>query len=94
MPLLTKSDLQFSYSWTTIPSDDPRITGKPDSTLLSRNEGYEVLAFINRVAAASNWVQKAPGLKAERLIKNHLPGTTRSHVNVWQWLVDNWNNYQ
>lgn len=94
MTLITKADLQFEYAWTAIPPDDARITGKPDSTLLNRGEGYEVLAFINRVAAASKWTQKSPALKAERLIKKNLPGTTRSHANVWQWLVDNWNNYQ
>ncbi|MGX3291584.1 hypothetical protein ACWJSQ_26100 [Klebsiella pneumoniae] len=45
-------------------------------------------------AHASKWDTKSPALKAERLIKNHLPGDVRSHKNVWQWLVDNWNRYQ
>ncbi|MBD9530667.1 hypothetical protein IB233_03335 [Comamonas sp. CMM01] len=94
MALLVKGDLQFQYSWNAIPPDDARVTGKPDSTFLNRNEGYEVLPFLNRLAQASNWVDKAPALKAERMIKNHLPGTTRSHKNVWQWIVDNWSLYQ
>ncbi len=93
MALLTKSDLQFTYSWTAIPPDDARVTGIPDSTLLNRNEGYEVLAFINRVATASKWTDKAHALKVERMIKNHLPGDTRSHTHVWQWLIDNWQKY-
>lgn len=94
MPLLHKSDLQFQYSWTAIPPDDPRVTGKPDSTLLNRGEGYEVLAFINKLAIAYGWKQKASGLKTERLIKNNLPGEIRSHANVRQWLVDNWKVYE
>ena len=94
MSLITKADLQFTYSWTAIPPDDPRVTGKPDSTLLNRNEGYEVLSFIDRIATASNWTAKAPCLKTERLIKSHLPGDTRSHANVWKWIVDNWSKYQ
>lgn len=93
MSLLTKSDLKFTYSWTAIPPDDARITGFPDSTLLNRNEGYEVLALINRVAAASKWTDKAPALKVERMIKSHLPGDIRSHANVWKWLIDNWQKY-
>jgi hypothetical protein len=93
MALLQKSDLQFEYSWTAIPPDDPRVTGKPDSTLLNRSEGYEVLAFINSFAVTNDWKQKASGLKTERLIKKHLPGDTRSHANVRKWLVDNWKNY-
>jgi hypothetical protein len=94
MELLNRSDLQFSYSWTAISPDDPRVTGIPDNTLLNRNEGYEVLSFLNRLAKASDWTTKAPALKAERLIKNHLPGNVRSHNNVWSWLVANWNSYQ
>lgn len=94
MALLNRSDLQFQYAWSALSPDDPRITGKPDSTLLNRHEGYEVLSFLNRLAHASKWDTKSPALKAERLIKNHLPGEVRSHKNVWQWLVDNWNRYQ
>ena len=93
MPLLQKSDLVFKYAWTAIPPDDPRDTGKPDSTLLNRGEGYEVLTFINSFAATNGWKQKASGLKAELLIKKHLPGETRSHANVRKWLVDNWKKY-
>lgn len=93
MGLLQKSDLKHTYSWTAISPDDPKITGKPDSTLLNRNEGYEVLAFINSFAAANNFRQKETGLKIETLIKKHLPGDTRSHANVRKWLVDNWKRF-
>lgn len=93
MPLLQKSDLQYEYSWSVVAPDDPKITGKPDSTFLNRSEGYEVLAFINSFAVRNNWKQKASGLKTERLIRKHLPGDTRSHSNVKKWLVDNWSMY-
>jgi hypothetical protein len=93
MPVLTTSDLQFKYSWTAIPPDDARVTGVPDSTLLNRGEGYEVLAFLNRLATVSKWTDKASALKAERLIHTNLPGDVRSHAHVWKWLVDNWSNY-
>ena len=93
MSLLEKSDLKFEYSWKAIPPDDPRVTGKPDSTLLNREEGYEVLYFINRFSNTHNLSNKNTRLKVEKLIKKHLPGTIRSHANVWQWLVDNWNKH-
>lgn len=93
MALINRNDLQFSYSWTVVSPDDPRVTGTPDSTLLNRSEGYEVLAFINRIATASDWPTKAPALKVERLIKTHLPGDVRSHKNVWAWIVANWSSY-
>jgi len=89
MATIGKDDLQFTYTWRAIPPDDPRITGTPDSTLLNREEGYEVLAFLNRVCTET----KAQALKAERMIKQHLPGTTRSHANVLAWLIANWKVY-
>ncbi|HBF29080.1 hypothetical protein [Rhizobium sp.] len=93
MPLLSKADLKYTYSWTAISPDDPKVTGVPDSTFLNRGEGYEVLAFINRFSDTHNLKQKVSGLKTEKLIKEHLPGDTRSHKNVSKWLADNWNNY-
>lgn len=94
MTLLQKSDLAFKYSWTVIARDDPKVTGNPDSTLLNRNEGYEVLEFINRFAAINDWKKKESGLKAERLIKTYPPSDTRSHANIRKWLRDNWEKYQ
>ncbi|WP_339649769.1 hypothetical protein [Halopseudomonas pelagia] len=93
MPLLSKSDLKYTYSWTAIAPDDPQVTGTPDSVLLNRNEGYEVLAFINRFAETREFKYKASGTKVERLIKEHLPGDIRSHKNVSKWLADNWKKY-
>lgn len=60
MGLLTKSDLKYAdeYSWKAIGDDNPKITGVPNSTLLNREEGYEVLAFINRFALKHSFKQK------------------------------------
>lgn len=90
MALLQKTDLVYEYSWTAIPPDDPRATGKPDSTLLNRNEGYEVLAFINNFAKKHSFEKKESGLKVERMIKEKLPGDIRGHANVTKWLESNW----
>ena len=79
------SDLQFSYSWSAIPPDDARVTGKPDSTVLNRNQGYEVLAFLKRTAKSRD-----DALKTERMIKQNLPAMTRSHADISRWLSDNW----
>lgn len=88
MGVITKSDLQFTYSWTAVKPDDPKVTGKPDSTELNRHEGYEVLAFLNRTSQTA-----ASALKAERMIHNNLPGNQRSHAHVLKWLQDNWTAY-
>lgn len=93
MSLLQKSDLAYKYSWTAINGDDPKVTGKPDSTFLNREEGYEVLPFINRFANEHDFKNKSSGLKVECLIKEFLPGNIRSHANVKKWLVDNWKKF-
>ena len=93
MALIKRSDLQYEYSWTPIKPDDPKVTGKPDSTLLNRGEGYEVLPFINRFIEKHNLASIASGKKIETMINKHLPGNIRSHANVAAWLEKNWNSY-
>jgi len=85
--------LKFNYSWSAIPGDDPRISGKPDSTLLNRNEGYEVLYFINKFAELNNLQSKESCLKIELMIIKHLPGDIRSQEKVMGWINSNWDKY-
>jgi hypothetical protein len=94
MSLISKSDLFYKdYSWTAVSGDNPKVTGKPDSTQFSRHEGYEVLYLINKLAEMWDFKQKASATKMEKMIRNHLPLDIRSQVNVKQWIQDNWNNY-
>lgn len=93
MALITKADLEGTYSWTAISGDDPRISGPPDSTLFNRQEGYEVLYLINKFVEVHNIKNKDLGIKVERIIRNHLPGDVRSQEHVMQWLAFNWNRY-
>lgn len=93
MALISKSDLQYKYSWTAIDGDNPKVTGKPDSTMFNRNEGYEVLYLINKLAEIWNWKKKASCLKLETLIKEYLPSNVRSQENVENWIIENWENF-
>ncbi len=91
MNLLSKSDLVFTdYEWTAYGNDDPKIIGKPDSTLFSRKEGYEVLYLINKIASDNNFKKKQSGLKIEKMIHKDLPGEVRSQENVVNWITKNW----
>lgn len=92
MAKFQKHDLLYSYRWTARPSDDPRITGKPDSTLINRGEGYEVLYMIN--ALMTEWSQSlvATGQKIERMIQEH-PAGMHSRAKVKQWIHENWKRY-
>ena len=93
MALLMGSDLQYSYNKTATSNDNPKLRGEPDRSFVNRHEKYEVLYFINRLAEIKGWTQKENGLKAERLIKKHLPSNIRSRDNITKWLENNWDKY-
>lgn len=93
MSLLTKSDLIYTYSWNAINGDNPKISGEPDSTLVNRYEGYEILYLINKLSQIYNFKKKASGLKLEKMINNNLPSDIRSQINVKKWIKENWDNY-
>lgn len=91
MGLITKNELVYTdYSWTVLNGDNPKITGAPDSTLLNRNEGYEMLYFVNAFSEIHNFKNKVSPLKAERLIKEKVPANIHSQENIKLWLEQNW----
>lgn len=90
---INASDLQYTYSKTAIPGDDPKISGEPDSTLFNRNELYEVRYLINKLAELWGFKEKSSCLKIETMIKKHLPSEIRSQSNVKQWIQNNWKLY-
>ncbi|MDF2552446.1 MAG: hypothetical protein K0R36_113 [Chryseobacterium sp.] len=93
MGLINRSDLYFTdYSWTTLASDNPKITGKPDSTLLNRMEGYEILYFINKLCELWNFTNKSSATKIEKMIRDEVPSDIHSQENIMKWISDNWKN--
>ncbi|RPI18471.1 MAG: hypothetical protein EHM58_05295 [Ignavibacteriae bacterium] len=92
MALLSSRDLKYTYSWTAYEGDNPKISGEPDNTLLNRNEGYEMLYFINKFAEIHNFINKESGHKVEELIKTKVPSHIHSQIKIKDWLVQNWNN--
>lgn len=85
MAVINKSDLQYKYTWTTDKGDNPKYVGKLDRDKVDRDEGYEVLDFLNAVCNEKN-----QALQAERLIKTKLPGTIQKRDEIVKWLNDNW----
>ncbi|PZR01992.1 MAG: hypothetical protein DI539_28035 [Flavobacterium psychrophilum] len=87
MAAFEKKDLLFSnYKWTAYRSDDPKVTGKPDSTLLNRNEGYEMVYFINRYMIDKNWNEVRTGQKIEKYLKES-DESNKSHA-FWKADLD------
>ncbi|KFF21775.1 hypothetical protein [Chryseobacterium sp. JM1] len=92
MALITKTDLYFTdYSWSAIEPDDPRVTGEPDSTLLNRKEGYEILYFINKLSDIWSLKNKSSATKIERMIRFEVPSNIHSQLTIRIWIHDNWN---
>lgn len=90
MDFYKRSNMLYTYSWSADGGDNPKLRGEPDDSLFDRTEGYEVLYLINRFGEATGRTTIAAGNKAERMIKNDLPGNIRSQINVKNWLNNNW----
>lgn len=93
MSLVSKGDLQYTYSWTATLGDNPKISGPPDNTRFSRHEGYEVIYLINKFADKYSLKNKSSALKLETMINKHLPSDIQSQIGVKKWLADNWSKY-
>lgn len=90
----SKINLKYNdYKWSAYPSDDPKITGKPDSTLFNRHEGYEMLYLIQTLMETWGLKEISSGQKIEKMVKDNLPSTTRSQSGVKDWIYDNWKKY-
>ncbi len=91
MGLISKTDLYYTdYYWTAISGDDPKVTGIPDSTLLNRKEGYEILYFINKFCEIHELKRKSSATKVEKMIRNEVPSDIHSQEKIKKWIVSNW----
>ena len=87
MANFTRDDLAYpGYKHSAWPDDDPRLTGKPDSTMLNRSESYEMVYFINRYMLGKGWKQKGTFNKIEAYLKEH-KADSKSHA-FWREELD------
>ncbi len=91
MSLINKSELKYKdYTWTIYSNDNPKIYGNPDSTLLNRKEGYEILYFINKLSEIHNFKVKSSAIKIENMIRKEVPTNLHSQENIKVWIETNW----
>ena len=83
--IVRRDDLLYIYEWGELPPEDVRLSGDPDSVPFRRHQGYEMLAFLNRVCTSSRQAQLA-----ERLINSQAPRELKTRAQVLRWLQDNW----
>ena len=89
MNIFTKSDLKNKYSWSADGGDNPKLKGEPDSSLLDRTEGYEVLYMIQKLMVKWGLKNVTSGQKIETLI-HKCPSNLRSQENIKNWIHENW----
>lgn len=87
---INRDDLMYEYTWTTDENDDPKITGHSDSDLIDRDEGYEILPFINSLLNEWDLKKMNSANKIEYMIHILLPGDVRSRSRIKKWISDNW----
>lgn len=89
MPLIDRSDLQYDYTWSSQPGNNPRNNpstgGSTKSSLFRRSEGDEVLSLINEYAKDNEITDKRAILEIETFIYENLgeKEMTREEVRAW-----------
>lgn len=90
MPLMKKSDLNYQYKWTVTEHDNPKLI-REDARHLSRNEGYEMLLYLNDLTGTGGTDLPVRSRQiVEWMLKTQYHSTSPSSETVTTWVVANW----
>ncbi|WP_313422865.1 hypothetical protein [Stenotrophomonas rhizophila] len=90
MPAIKRSELRYEYSWIVSEGDNPKLIAN-DANHLSRNEGYEMLLYLNSLAGKDGAdLPVKTRLIVEWMLKEHFKSTAPGRQTVTTWVVDNW----
>ena len=93
MGIIAKSELYYSdYTWEHQTGDNPQKIGGLDKKHLNRNEGYEILYFIDTFCNKYRLTKKSSALKVEKMIRK-APSEMRNQDEIEEWIKLNWKNY-
>ena len=87
-----KSDMVYDdYKWTAkADHDNPKFIGAQESAMLNREEGYEMLYFINSIAKTWEWNDSLKSRQnLEVIIREKVPSNIRTHSKIMQWIAEN-----
>lgn len=88
-----KSQMVYSdYKWTAkADHENPKFIGAQEAAMLNRQEGYEMLYFINSLALTWNWPDNLVSRqKLERIIREKVPSNIRTHGAIRSWIEQNY----
>lgn len=90
MPKMTKSDLNYDYKWTVTEHDNPKLI-QDDANHLSRNEGYEMLLYLNNLTGEGGADLSVRSRQiVEWMLKTQYHSTAPSRQTVTTWVTSNW----
>lgn len=93
MDTFEKSGLIYEYNWSQYEKDDPRISGKPDTTEFNRKEGWEVIYIIKCLSDHLAYGVDSFANKVEKFIHDRLPVEIKNQRDTIKWIKDNWKNF-
>lgn len=83
MPFFTREDLIYPYNWSECPSGQ----------CFERDNGHNVLSFINSFGNSEGAEVKGVGHKIERLLHEHLPENINDARGIHNWMLHNWRQF-
>jgi hypothetical protein len=90
MPQMKRSDLHYEYRWTVAENDNPKLIST-DARHLSRNEGYEMLHYVNSLKGKDGVDLPIRSRQiVEWMLKEHFSSTAPSQTTVTHWISQNW----
>lgn len=94
MVFFDRNDLEYEYVWLLRPADEAVINYRgPYYVSLDRENGYEVLHFINYLGKQYNFCDKRTCKKVERML-HFAPAYISSQDKMRQWILRNWCSFQ
>lgn len=89
MALISRDDLNYDYTWSAYPGDNPMSDSTHQSGIFRRDEGSDVLAVINDYASDNEIKNKEEALRIEKLIRDKLGDEEMTKNEVRAWLENN-----
>jgi hypothetical protein len=94
MILVSKLQMAYkSYLWTNFEEEDPKISGKLDSTIFNKKEGYEMLYIIQKLIEIWKLEDRKSVRKLEKMIFKFLPDEIVKQEDVKNWVRNHWDYY-
>jgi hypothetical protein len=80
------TDLVHSYEWNTSESACKKVMGFPEDLPFNRNDGYEMLHFINRYMDDIGWATRISFNHIECIIHKTVPVNVNNHKAMKAWV--------